>query len=161
MHDHVFSKQLLLFHSRNETLGLRHRENAQRYDRKVAASDPQKLLEYCRDLNVRRARQQSDSGVCQKSLRWNRQQYLNQFPPRQQKNAATLCPGNTQQLLCFLLRIITALGGSCYAMYVSGSVRWTVKSKYRDSRAITHSTAGFILQSSLSALRPTLTPAER
>lgn len=55
MHYHVSFEQLLLFHSRNKTftLGLQHRENAQRYDRKVADSDVQKRLEYCRDLNVR------------------------------------------------------------------------------------------------------------
>lgn len=56
--------------------------------------DSQKRLKYCRDLNVRWARQQSDSGVCQKSLlqRWNRHQDLNKFPPREQKDADTLSP---------------------------------------------------------------------
>lgn len=86
MHYHVSSDHLCFFTPamRPSCYSTYRRWNAQRYDRKVADSDPQKRLDYC---SVRWARQQSDSGVWQKSLlqRWTRHRYLNQFPPRQQK----------------------------------------------------------------------------
>lgn len=70
------------------------------------------------------------------------------------ENADTLSPGSTQQLFCYCSlhpseNRIKLLGKLYYAIacwntqeatvYVSVCVCWTVKSKYRDSGAITHS----------------------